>query len=241
MGKIQEGAPVATFKEHLYARVVCTCGLTAYVKTPITACDDKKWDTTKVHTLYVHNIPQRDALKEALASKFPQVRNVYLGESVSHVSDKVVARFLAPFASLQNLVTLLPKNTNRNTFLCTITETNRNLHRVCITRRHTGRRDNVPTASAAAEQEQYQDGVVPVNLFGYDVVPRPSKKDFIATRVKSWSSPPSSSGKKVRGRARRGDLATSLDEEYAAAYFRCTCTCLVPAATEAMYMFRHYE
>lgn len=116
---------------------------------------------------------------------FPNVTVLYIGETVAEaVSEKVVARFVARFPKLQNLVTLLPKKSNRVQFLTSVTGTNRDLHRICLTRRHIGRQDTLKTASAAAEARDFQDGMVPLHHFVYDVITRPSKKDVIATRVR---------------------------------------------------------
>lgn len=65
-----------------------------------------------------------------------------------------------------------------------VTTTNRQLHRICLTRRHAGKQDAVETASTAAEEDNLQKTVVPTHHFGYDVVTRPSNKDFVISRTK---------------------------------------------------------
>lgn len=65
-----------------------------------------------------------------------------------------------------------------------VTTTNRQLHRICLTRRHAGKQDAVETASTAAEEDNLQKTVVPTHHFGYDVVTRPSNKDFVISKTK---------------------------------------------------------
>lgn len=232
--------------------MTCECGITAFVKQHASLKAANTWDKNAVYTLFIQALPmKKNVLMEALMRYFRNITVIYIGETVDEaVSEKVVARFVARFPKLKNLITLLPKNSNRVQFLTCVTGTNRELHRICLTRRHIGRQESLKTASAAAEARDFQDGMDPLHHFVYDVITRPSKKDVIVTRVR-WHQLYGSGEDCVNcgggpntcihcntttigGSSSGGGSSSSITPSYAAAYFRCTIKCVMPFATESM-------
>lgn len=192
---------------------VTTTSVVSQPAIPPSVSSSNPYEVDKfITTLYLESIPVKNSPLHNRLIGFTEVENVYIGDN-STISGpnagRIVARFLGHFKKLKNVV-LLPKNSDKTKFIDDLKLTCPNLHRLCLTKRHE------------------QTDVVPPNSgrFAYNVVPPPSKKDILLTKVK-WSV-----------------CLDDVDEESvvnadtAAAVARCTLECNFANYTRGLYVYK---
>lgn len=73
-----------------------------------------------ITTIYLENIPTKNGPLYNRLVGFTEVENVYIGDNATISGPKagrIVARFLGHFKKLKNVITLLPKNSDKTKFI----------------------------------------------------------------------------------------------------------------------------
>lgn len=161
----------------------------------------------RIKTLYLEGVPTKDGVLYNRLSCFTEVENIYVGDTSTAsgpLASRAVARFLGRFKKIKNVVALLPKKSDKSKFADDVKVACPALQRLCLTKRH--------------------EEAVATSRFAFNVVPPPSKKDVLVTKVR-W---PVSGG---------ADSDVNVDS--AAAVARCTSECnMLPYATGGLYVFK---
>lgn len=148
----------------LFTPVRCIpCGVEAFVKRELPS-DPFDECYHSVVTLFVECIPTGAMHAFVTGGAFPNVRHLYLGETVNAEVDGII-EFICTFPRLNNVITFVPRYMSRQartSFLKSIAARCDDLQRVCLTRRK-DKRD--------------------AQGFAYNLVPPPNAKDFVITKT----------------------------------------------------------
>lgn len=173
-----------------------------------------------VETLYIQRSPRDEALLDFMCKgAFANVRHVYLGEPTDAMDVNDIVTFLTSFEKLQNIFTMLPRycsHASKIKLIKGIVDVCPEVQRICLTRRRDAR---------------------DVQCFAYGVVSPPTCKDYIVTRVRHHHQ---QLPQQHQQQQQEPPAPPAINSEDAAAFARCTLSCLNPPyATKALYMFKH--